>query len=337
MCRVNRLRIAPVLLSVALIVGCAARIDGTSPGPSAQGSLAAPPAAAGAPVLRLAGSGVADLAPGPDSIWYVRDDGTDGWLGRVDRGGARVEAAVGPRPIAVAASRESVYVAEAAGDFPERDRQSRIERIDPITLRVLDSTPVHSPTDLLLDRDTIWVATSGGKVLALRASDLELVMTIPVDGRGPARLAAWHGSIWAVNGQTGPPPAGLLQQIEPATRHPFRVIPIEGEGTSTTHALLAGSHLWVATQSSVPGRGLVREVGVDGVLGPAVEIGAPSGLAEAAGRLWWASADGYLGALDVATMSPYGSISVGTGTSAIAAWNDLLWIGTEELIAIRPW
>jgi hypothetical protein len=88
MCRVNRLRIAPALLSVALIMGsgCAARIDGKAPGPSsAHGSLAAPPAAAGAPVLRLTGSGVADLAPGPDSIWYVRDDGTDGWLGRVDR------------------------------------------------------------------------------------------------------------------------------------------------------------------------------------------------------------------------------------------------------------
>jgi hypothetical protein len=228
-----------------------------------------------------------------------------------------------------------VYVAEAAGDSPERDRQSRIEQIDPVTLGVLDSTPVNSPTDLVLDRETIWVATSDGTVLALRARDLELVMTIPIDGRGPARLAAWHGSIWAVNGQTDPAPADLLQQIDPASRHPFRVIPIEGG--STIHELLAGSHLWLATQSSEPGGGLVREVGVDGALGPAVKIGAPSGLAEGNGRLWWASFDGHLGALDVATMSPYGSIPVGTGTSALAAWNDLLWIGTDELIAIRPW
>jgi hypothetical protein len=235
--------------------------------------------------------------------------------------------------MAVVSGSGGVYVAEAAGDDPAAQRQNTAERIDAATLKVVASVHVSSPTDLLLVGDDVWVVTSAAVLLDLSASDLQARGSVRIEGHGPARLAFAAGRIWVINGKTDPP-GYLLQEFDPALLTPRGVISVEGGGTWA--ALAGGTRVWLGTLGPAAGSGLLRSVSPDGAVGTPIEIGAPASLVEADGRVWWASADGRVGAIDVATLSSYGSLSAGTGASALTVSEGLVWVATDELVVLQP-
>jgi len=302
--------------------------------PSQSAGLAASPSPPAARLLkRLPVAGITALAPSAGGVWYARSDGTHGWIGQIDSDGREAEQRVGPRPIAIATGGGSVYVAEAAGDDSTAARQNLVERIDPGSFKVLASASVGSPTDLTVLGNSVWVVTSGGDALALSASDLRTRGSVSLQGSGPAHIASAGKMLWVVNAKTEP--AGyLLEQIDPVRVQQERTIPVEGGGTIA--ALAGGSLVWLATLGPVAGSGLLRSVDPDGSMSTPVLIGAPAGLVETDNRVWWASVDGRLGALDVRSLTTYSQVPVGTSGSALTVSSGLVWMAGDDLVLLQP-
>jgi hypothetical protein len=226
-----------------------------------------------------------------------------------------------------------VYVAEAAGDEPTVARQNLVERIDPGNFKILSSASISSPTDLLVLGNVVWVVTSGGDALALSALDLRTRGSVSLQGRGPARIASAGKMVWVVSGRTDPT-GYVLEQIDPVRVQPEKVISVEGGGTVA--ALAGGSRVWLATLGSAAGSGLLQSVDLDGSMSGPIVIGAPAGLVESDKRIWWASIDGRLGAIDVDNQTGYSQVTVGTSGSALTVSSGLVWVAGDDLVVLQP-
>ena len=305
-----------------------------SPSRSPIGSVTSLPSVALPPpsvVAHIALTGVVDIAPAADGVWYVRIDDSGGHVGLATTTGSVREAPTGPAPAAIAEGTDAVYVAEGTSESGNAMRTNVIERLDPQTLKVEAARAVMSPTDVVISDRTVWVATTRTGLVAL-GPDLTEVATVALAGSGPAHAAASADRIWVLNGQADPP-VHLLHAVSLRDRTDTTV-EIAGGGSFGALAV-DGAGVWVGTLGA--GAGLGHLVQVDRNLAPrtVATIPAPADLAIFGDRVWWIGVDGQVGTLDPTTGTVGGAIDIGTTGACLTASVDAVWACADDLVVLR--
>lgn len=308
--------------------------DSPAPSPTPIESVASLPImAAPAPsvLARIALTGVVDLAPAADGVWYVRIDGSGGHVGLATTTGSVREAPAGPTPAAIAEGFGAVYIVEGTSDRGEAARTNVVERLDPQTLQVEASRAVTSPTDIVVNDGTVWVVTTRTGLVAF-GPDLAELATVPLAGSGPARAAASADRIWVLNGRADPP-VHLLHAVGLQDRTDT-IVEIAGGGSSGALAV-DGPVVWVGTLGA--GAGLGHLVQVDRDLAPLTlaTIPAAADLAVRGDRVWWISVDGQVGTVDSTTGTVGGATGIGATGACLAASGDTVWACADDVFVLR--
>lgn len=282
-------------------------------------------------VARIALTGVVDLAPAADGVWYVRIDGSGGHVGLATTTGSVREAPAGPAPAAIAEGSGAVYVVEGTSDRGQAARTNVVERLDPQTLQVEASRAVTSPTDVVVTDGTVWVATTRTGLVAF-GPDLAELATVPLAGSGPARAAASADRIWVLNGRADPP-VHLLHAVALPDRTDTTV-EIAGGGSFGALAV-DGMGIWVGTLGAGAGLGHLVQVDRDLAVRAVATIPAPADLAVLGDRVWWIGVDGQVGTLDPTTGTVGGAIGIGATGACLTASGGAVWACADDLFVLR--
>lgn len=283
-------------------------------------------------VAHIALTGLTDLAPAPDGVWYLRIDGAGGHVGLASTDGSVREATTGPTPAAIASAGASLYVVEGTSENGNADRTNVLERLDPTTLVVMATVPISSPTDVVVDGGTVWAATTRGTVEVL-GPDLVSIATIEVGGSGPAQAIAVDRRVWVLNGRADPP-AHLVHVIAEADRS---VTTIELPGGGSFGALTSAVNtVYAGTLGGGPGLGHLVGINPDLSERTLATIPAPAGLAVLGDRIWWVGVDGRVGAVDRASGAVGRSIATGATGACLTASGEVLWVCADDLVVLRP-
>jgi hypothetical protein len=303
----------------------------TTPGPAATATSAALPQASITAKLTL--GGLIDVAPSSDGAWYIRVGESGGILGVVTDGAPVREAAVGRFPFAVAATETDVYVAEARPDTGNDRRQNLIERIDKKTLQVVASTAFADPVDVVATETAIWAVGSDGVLSDFEPDTLDRRSFTRLAGTGPAQMVVADGFVWVVNAGRDAS-SSVVHRID-SSAPTENAIPLPGGGTFGT-IVATPTSVWVGTVGEGPGIGKLFEVSFEGKVGRDLTLPAPVGLvAGDANLVWWASADGHVGSIDVASGQVGNAISVGTSGACLAGSGRTLWACEDTLVVLQ--
>lgn len=276
------------------------------------------------------------LAPAKDGVWYGRWVGTTkGVVGFINTAGATTERE-GLPPMALSQSKDGLYVAAIVLDEHSRITKSKIERLDPGTLKRLASADFPDPTDLVATDTGVWAVNAEGALVQLRSSDLKIERTVAISGKEYTRIVFADGHLWVLN----TPRSGvghLLHIIDPALPADDHVIMLDREALLGALAT-DGTHVWAFLQTDAVASGRLVWLSADGAIDAEVAVRAPAGLAYLDGVLWWAAPDGNVGAVDAATRAAIVEPTVvSLDLACLTASAGKVWAcGSEGLIVIQP-
>lgn len=325
-------------VAIVLLGACTPSASLTSVSPSASASASSSPTSPipSAISARIPLEGLVALEPASDGVWYLRVEGDEGRLGRATVAGIAQEAAAGPAPVAIAAEGNSLFVLEGRPELsPERPRTDVLERIDPRTLTVIASAAVGGlATDVATANGMVWVIRVDGVLLGFRSSDLSRTAQVSLIGRGPGRVATGFGRVWALNGQVDESGATHLfvHRIDPTALARPQMVEIKGGGSFGVLAI--GRQVWAGSGSSAGGIGRLYPLTIEGVRTEPLTISTPNALAAADGWIWWASADGHVGAINEETLDRTPDLSIGTGATDVAISHGDVWVAGDDLAVL---
>ncbi len=249
------------------------------------------------------GSNAAPPTPGPDQLVVLR--AADG----------RVADAIpaGPRPTAVAAAPDGVWVALAGVNQVVRiDRRTR-----QITERVATPDAVNG---LAVGEGSVW-ATVDLKRQLLRIDPASGAVTSADIANGPGAVATTPGAVWVASRLDG-----TVTRFDPAQGTVTKVIPI---GSGVTALLSAFGSVWATSES----QGSVTRIDpATGEVGATINVGhSPVALAQAAGSLWIANrSDGTVSRVDPAGGRVVGLVRVGHAPGTLAAASGAVFVGDDD-------
>lgn len=349
-----RLRAALSIAASCMLLACSAPVqplptpasETPSPQPSALLRTETPPdstasAQPGTPTASLPiGTVTSKVSVGPTTVALASDAGA--WFGTVgDHDGkigfatpsGKVRTAKTLPVVALAEDAEGLYAAEIALDPHGGTAESRIEKLNPLTLKTVATRSVVDPTGLAVSGDDLWVATADGVLYRLRTKDLSITARIPLSGTDWATIVVAGGSVWVHNSPHGH--GHLIHRFDPADPTDIPTDPDAGSGAG---ALVAnGDGVYAFLQSDAVASGRVLRIDASGMLGSADVPGAPGAMTLLGSSLWWVSADGTAGRLDGDLSATGTPITVGTEATCVTAGAGYIWICTSEgLVLVQP-
>jgi len=180
-----------------------------APTTSAVGSAALPAAIHVTPEFTIPVQGVQDIVSSGQAIWVM----APGRVDRLDPGSNTVADAV---TIGATSDLYNGVAANAAGIWATNSTKAELDRIDPVTLKVVRIPAGLSPKGVLATADGVWVAdVHGGSVLPVDQATNKVgtaIMVGPTGSSGPNWLATGLGSLWV-----GVPNNNTIVRFSPAT------------------------------------------------------------------------------------------------------------------------
>ena len=225
-----------------------------------------------------------------DEVWTVSydwDDQGGPWAGAIQRWEREtlkpVDNSVFPGnvPMAIASSRDSIWVANSLGEGP-----GELWRVDPRTGQIVQRTKMGADlSNVLATNATIWVADALGPLLKVDPESGRVLDEIAV-GSCSQDMIVHDGSLWVVTC------AGLVE-VDLASDEVDQEVHIRG---AVTDVVFASGRLWVLHLGKDVLIGVDPETGeVTGAQIPVPDADSPpSDLAAGGGYVWVTSVDGVL-------------------------------------------
>ena len=230
---------------------------------------------------------------------------------------------VGTDPIAVASSRDAIWVVNAGDDT--------VSRVNSSTHSVQQVISVgHDPRALAVTGDDVWVTNfADGTVSRINVLADQVVETIQV-GSNPYAVAAGPAGLWVANSGDN-----TIQRIDTSSGVPGHPVDV---GVGPDGLAVDDASVWVANG----GDGTVMHIDsrTGDSMSPPIPVGSgPSGMARVGDDLWVANElSQNVSRIDVATRHTV-SIDVGDGPTSIAVLGGAVWVAEKysgELLRIDP-
>ena len=290
---VAAIAVAVVIAVVAATVALALLRDGSGSGAAAGRSLIVGTG------VRV-GTDVVGLARGEGGLWAVAEQDDTVVIVPVPADGAAPSrsTAVNPWSNAVVAATGPIWIAALDPGLPA------IQRVDPVSLRIVGHADVDAPVDLAVLDGAAWVLTrraARGTLSRLDpTSGRPVVPGLPA-GRAPRRVTDGFGAFWVTDASTG-----VLLRIDPDGGTVAARIPV---GRRPDAVVAAGSYVWIADRGD--GALLRVDPARNQVVGAAIAAGDPPlALAASGGDLWVADAQGRVVRRDAGTGGELGVAQV---------------------------
>lgn len=247
------------------------------------------------------------------------------------------EERAGPQPVALVATSAATYVLEGRPETnPNQPRVDVVERLDPATLKVTASVPVGAlATDLAADGSSVWVVTVDGVLLGFDAQTLSPTARVQLQGDGPGRLEAGAGRVWVVNGSVDEAGKTAIRIHGIDTRSGQETVSLAVPGDTVTAVLTVGENVWIATGTEAAGVGRAFAIDTDGSVGDQFRVPTPVAISQEGDRLWWASLDGRIGAFAPGGTTAVAPLQVGSGAADLVLSAGLVWVASDELVALH--
>ena len=279
---------------------------------------------------------VVALAPAAGAAWFITT-GSPGTVGLLAPSGVARARPAGPAPVAVVGAGQDIFVVEGSPDSGETSeaRTNVLERIDAASLNVVGRVSLtESTTAVAHTSGLVWTMSTQGTVTAYEDQALVPRWTGHVKGIGSASISAGSNEVWGAIGSVGESGDGhyVVAQIDLPDGHAMRTTVVPGDGVAPMIA--AGTGTWLAI-ADYPIFDRLYRLNANGVVGTPTYIPSPAGMASAAGRLWWVSASGSVGAVDEKTgaASPEIRLPGGSGV-AIAVDNSTAYAAVGDHVFV---
>lgn len=284
---------------------------------------------------------VVALAPAANGAWYLASSGGAGTAGLLDARGVVRHAAVGPVPVAIAATDRALFVVEGVPDGTGDARPPRsgvLERLDPTTLKVRATAKLDElTTDVAIAGGLAWTIDAAGTVIAHDEETLAATWTLHLDGTGEGSLAAADDALWVATGKVSDSGVGayVIARVELAGDHATSTASLPGDGVGPSIA--AGTRVWLAAAVD-PVYDWLYPIDTGLVAETPTYLPAPAGLEAGGGHLWWVSGDGSTGAIDEQTgaRTPDLMLPGASGTSIAVSGPITYAAGGDAIYVLTP-
>lgn len=273
------------------------------------------------------------------AIWYLRSDGTDSVVGRLDPAtGATIERAAGPAPVSLGVGAAGLFLLEGLpdGGGAGAPRTNVIERLDSETLEVVATERLRStPTSLAVTDSAVLVGGVRDSLEAVDPTSLEPAWSAVAAGAGAVTVVAdpVDDVAWALDGVVDDG-AYWLQRVTLADG--TLADPVRIPGTGTDGFLAHGRSLWVATVDLEGLRSILYPADDQGNVGQAASLPRIAGLAAGGETVWWITAVGEVSRIEGslrARPTPIGD----SGTAIVVASDGSAWAATgTEIVELAP-
>ncbi len=223
---------------------------------------------------------------------------------------------VGARPVAMAASAGSLWVANLDDET--------VTRVDLSSRQAARTIPVgNAPTALAASKSSVWVAAGDDDVSRIdpRYDRVTSTRSLAVfgaffAGRTAARpLLRAFGSLWVVS------PDGVISRVDPSTVRPTGSV---GVGTAPSAIAAGAGAVWVTNNAD----GTVTRIDPATLLAKTIPVGhGPTGVSVDADGAWIAnSGDNTVVRIDTGTNAVAATTPVGDGPTAVLAVPGAVWV-----------
>ena len=217
------------------------------------------------------------------------------------------------------------YDATGAGSVWQTDWENNVlERIDPVSAKVVASIPVGSaPSGVAVTDGSVWVAEQhDGAVTRVDPATNRVIATIPVGptgSAGPQLMTVGPGGVW-VDIQNN----GTVVRVDAATNTAGLVVPLEGWVASD------GERVWIEVDAGTNGLSQVARIDpVSGKVITTVDLDTQGicGMAVGLGSVW--VADGGLTRIDAETGRLLGHLDTGGDCGNVVVADGAVWVAVN--------